>query len=316
MEDLVKYGSTYKSSIPPGKRVYGTSGADNTSSQRKPLPDVQTLLHMPEDAVWGLRKQDLRSCFLVLRSYARNPYPLNPPTSATPPSPTTPTADDLPPFLRLPVEIRQLIYSHLLPPATDPLLKGPHPRQLQTNIYFSQAIPASLLRLNHQIRSEALPLLYGSPSQTIFITIDYNIWAHKTRRGDLVLSSALTASIKHIHVSIHLGSEKRNNKIGDFESEARISGVTKGVKKVRKWLVGADLQSLMVSWQEPTSTYTWEQKRDILDGLRGLRAQRVVAGEINWGLDWNKGRKYRFETEYLKELERERQEDSRDCDSI
>jgi hypothetical protein len=73
---------------------------------------------------------------------------------------------------------------------------------------------------------------------------------------------------------------------------------------VGKWLSGADVQSLRISWQEPPQTYTWEQKRDVLDGLRVLRAVKVDAGEINWGLNWNKGRRYRFEVEYLKELER------------
>jgi len=110
-------------------------------------------------------------------------------------------------------------------------------------------------------------------------------------------------------MTINLGSEKRTTKPHTIESEARIAQVNKGIKKVRKWLAGADLQSLMVSWQEPAQTYTWEQKKDILDELRGLSAVRVETGQINWGLTWNKGRKYRFEVEYLKELERARQKD-------
>ena len=81
----------------------------------------------------------------------------------------------------------------------------------------------------------------------------------------------------------------------------------KGVKKLRKWLAGAEISTLRVSWQEPPQTFAWEQKREVLDGLRGLRAERVVKGEINWGLNWNKGRRYRFEVEYLRELERDRQ---------
>lgn len=78
---------------------------------------------------------------------------------------------------------------------------------------------------------------------------------------------------------------------------------------MRKWLGGADIQSLRISWQEPPQTYTWEQKREVLDGLREMRALKVDVGEINWGLDWNKGRRYRFEIEYLKELERVHQDD-------
>ena len=139
------------------------------------------------------------------------------------------------------------------------------------------------------------------------IKIDYNVWEHKTRRSDLVLSSALTSCIRHVHLSIHTGSEKRVNRPKEEDAEARITEVKKGVKKLLKWLAGADVQTLVVSWQEPPQTFSWEQKREVLDGLRGLRAERVEKGEINWGLDWNRGRKYRFEVEYLRELESGRQ---------
>lgn len=273
------------------------------------MPSISTLLRLPEDVVWGLQKQQLRAYFLALQAYAVNPHPL--PTSSV--SKIADTAlsepEDLPPFLKLPLEIRRQIYTHCLNPPSNPPIKGPHPRQLQTHIQLTQSFPPALLLLNHQIRHEALPLLYGAQNQTVHITIDYNVWVHKMRRSDLILSSALTSSIRHIHLSIHLGSEKRVNKPSVSDSEARITEVKKGVKKLRKWLAGADVQSLKVSWQEPPQTFSWEQKREVLDGLRGLRAESVEKGEINWGLDWNKGRKYRFEVEYLKELERGKQVD-------
>lgn len=88
----------------------------------------------------------------------------------------------------------------------------------------------------------------------------------------------------------------------------RMSEVKKGIKKLRKWLAAADIQSMILSWQEPPQTYTWEQKKEVLDGLKGMRAVSVEAGEINWGLNWNKGRRFRFEVEYFKELERKGQE--------
>ncbi|PSS09209.1 hypothetical protein M430DRAFT_53741 [Amorphotheca resinae ATCC 22711] len=275
-----------------------------------PFP-IPWLLELPEDAVYSLRKHDLRKAFLTLREYALNPYPLtdNPsPSAPANPPPNPSSSADLPLFLRLPLEIREMIYRHLLAPPSPSPIRGPHPRQLQTNICLSQSFPPSLLLLNHQIRHEALPLIYGSPTQTVYITVDYNVWVHKTRRSDLILSSALTSAIKHLHLSIHLGSEKRNNKPGDIEADARIMEVKKGVKKLRKWLAGADIQSLKISWQEPPQTYTWEQKRDVLDGLKGMRALKVDAGQINWGLNWNKGRKFRFDVEYFRELERGRQE--------
>lgn len=191
------------------------------------------------------------------------------------------------------------------PPSDDPRL-GPHPRQLQSHIYLSCVFEVAVLHLNRQIYHEALPIFYGDPLQTISITVNYNLWAHKTQRSDLVLSSSLTSSIRNLSLSIQLGSEKRKQKPEDFEAEARLKEVAKGIKKLRKWLAGADIQVLTIGWQEPPQTYTLEQKKEVLDGLRPLRAVRVEAGDINWGLDWNKGKKFRFDVDYLKELERER----------
>lgn len=307
--DLTRKSPEHNPSAPPNKRICTSPRTASLPQTRRSIPrNIQSILHIPEDAVWGLPKQVLREYFISLQEYARNPYPILP-TSPAPLTPSElPIPTNLPPLLRLPAEIRELIYSYLLPTPANPPMRGPHPRQLQTHTHLTQLIPASLLLLNHQIRSEALPLLYGAPTQTVHITIDYNLWVHKTRRSTLILSSALTSSIKHLHVSIHLGSEKRATKPGEIEADARTAEVKKGVKKLGKWLSGADISSLKISWREPPQTYTWEQKKEVLDGLKVLRAVKVDAGEINWGLNWNKGKKYRFEIEYLKELERGKQD--------
>ncbi|PMD42562.1 hypothetical protein L207DRAFT_581222 [Hyaloscypha variabilis F] len=289
----------------PNKRL--CTSPTTSLPQSRPARSIQSIIDLPEDAVWALPKQCLREYFLSLQAYARHPYPLQPalPSPSTPSAPALPS--EVPPLLRLPLEIRELIYSYLLPAPCN--IRGPHPRQLQTHILLTQPILPSLLLLSHQIRSEALPVFYGCPTQIVHITINYNLWRHKTTRSDLILSSALTSSIKHLHLSVHLGSEKRATKPGEVEADARVTEIKKGIKKVGKWLSGADVQSLRISWQEPPQTYTWEQKREVLDGMKVLRAVHVEAGEINWGLNWNKGKKYRFEIEYLKELERARQDD-------
>jgi len=158
------------------KRACTSSITTSTSSTAKALPPIQEIIYLPEDAVWALRKQDLRSYFLALQTWALNPQPLGPFTlqnKSPEPEPTIPA--DLPPLLQLPLEIRGLIYTQLLPPPCSAPIRGPHPRQLQNHVHLSQPIPSSLLRLNHQIRSEALPLLYGCPTQTVYIKIDYNV---------------------------------------------------------------------------------------------------------------------------------------------
>ena len=305
-EGQTKRPSSQKSSTPPNKRrcIPTTVSPPSTDNGLA----IQRLLGLSKDDVYSLPKQGLRDAFLALQEYAANPYPLLSPALPQAPTPSSiPT--DLPPFLRLPREIREMIYQHLLSPPSRTPIRGPHPRQLQSHISLSQSFYPAVLLLNHQIRTEALPLFYGSPTQTVHVVIDYNLWAHKTRRSDLVLSPDLTAAIRQLHVSIHLGSEKRNSRPGEIEADARITEVKKGVRKLGKWLAGADVQSMKIGWQEPPQTYTWEQKREVLDGLKGLRTLRVEVGEINWGLNWNKGRRFRFEVEYFKELERGQQEE-------
>lgn len=274
-------------------------------------PTIERVLTVSEDAVWSLRKSDLRSHFLILQQYTQSLSSIVVPKTdccgdTYDESDETHLTETLPPFLKLPLEIRRLIYRHLMTPPSDEPRRGPHPSQLQSHIYLSRSFEVAVQYLNRQIYHEALSIFYGDPLQTIFITINYNLWAHKTQRSDLVLSSALTSSIRNLSLSIQLGSEKRKLKPEDFEADARVKEVSKGIKKLRKWLAGADIQFLKIGWQEPPQTYTWEQKKDILDGLKPLRAVRVETGDINWGLDWNKGKKFRFDVDYLTRLERGR----------
>ncbi len=104
-------------------------------------------------------------------------------------------------------------------------------------------------------------------------------------------------------------SKNSRGRIDGKEAAARVAEVKKGIKKLGKWLSvsGAEVEKLRVNWQEPSETFRWEVKREILDGLKGLGARRVVVGTVNWGLGekWNRGRKlFRFEVGYLRELER------------
>lgn len=327
------------SSSPLKRRCTSTSKPKSTSMPNKGNTLIQlknsqlplhSILHLPETALWSLCKSDIRSCFLALQTYARSPYPLStiPNSTYTPASHASPQASLL---LRLPREIRQHIYALLLPLPVDIPMRGPHPRQLQNSLHFTQPIPSSLLLLNHQIRMEALPVLYGAPTQVAHVVIDYNLWLHKTARSDLVLSPLIPSSLRHIHITLSLGNEKKpltshrlqssssnptNNSSPSSpapqeEAATRLLEIKKGVKKLLKWLGGADVKTLRVSWQEPPQTYSWAQKREVLEGLRAMRAESVVEGEINWGLEgkgkWNRGRKYRWEEGWVGCLARGRE---------
>ncbi|KAH6664160.1 hypothetical protein B0J14DRAFT_248107 [Halenospora varia] len=273
----------------------------------EPALSVTNLASLGEETVWSLRKSELRRYFLALQSYVRTGLPLNPlpaPVISIPPTSLSLSLASLPPLLRLPLEIRYKIYASLLQgPFPDQPFRGPHPRQLQLPLSFSQSFPLAFLLVCKQLYNEAIPIFYGSADQTLNITINYDLWTYTGERSSLRISQAVIQSIRHVRLVIFLGSEKKKNKPSATEAEGRLVVVKKGVRKMGRWFGGprARIQTLTVDWREPPLTFTWEQKREVLDELRVLSPSVVKAGEINWGLQYP-GRRYRFETEYLKEL--------------
>lgn len=271
----------------------------------EPTKDISGLLELTEDEVFQLRKRELRQYFLILQAYIRDPRPLPDPFAISE-VPVTPPATPkvLSPFLNLPLEIREMIYMKLLSRPVSVPIRGPHPRQLQSHISLSQAFAPAILRANKQIYSEALPMFYGISTQCVHTTIDYNIWSHKVQRSEFLMSASLTAALRHFHITIHLGNEKRTSRPEKEDSDTRLAIVRKGIRKIGKWLGrgGTDVKSLTISWHEPPLTYTWEDKKAILDEMKQMRAGKVELGEINWGLKYP-GKKFQFQADYVKELE-------------
>lgn len=250
----------------------------------------------------ALPKRDLQRYFLALQAHvqATQNIPLDVVTTHTY---RRAEPSYLPTFLLLPPEVRNLIYSYLLDPPESNPIKGPHPRQLQTQIALSQAFAPSILRVNRQVLTEALQVFYGSSTQWIHITLDYNVWSHKVQRSNLHMSQLTMAAIRNLHLNIHLGNEKMANRPDKDDRDARLAIVGKGLRKMAKWLSGANVRILKISLQEPPKTYTWEQKKKLLDDLKSLKPERTELGQLNWGLSYP-GKKYQFHEEYLKELER------------
>jgi len=276
-------------------------------SSRDANISIPFLLRLKEEDVWALRKSDLRKYFLALQSHALSSQPL-PDISASPTSHPSPLPvsqpEILPALLRLPLELREIIYKYLLsPPASEPI-RGPHPRQLQTQLSLSQSFAPAILRASRQIFHEALAVFYGCSTQTIYIKIDYNVWTHKMQRSELLMSPQVSAAMRYFHINVYLGNEKKRRLPEREDSEARLAVVRKGVRKLGKWLSGTDIKTLKISWNEPPATYTWDQKKEVLDEFRTMRPEKVDVGEINWSLKYP-GKVYRFEKKYLKELERD-----------
>jgi len=118
------------------------------------------------------------------------------------------------------------------------------------------------------------------------------------------MSPQVSAAMRHFHINVYLGNEKKRRLPEREDSEARLAVVRKGVRKLGKWLSGTDIKTLKISWNEPPATYTWDQKKEVLDEFRSMRPEKVDVGEINWSLKYP-GKVYRFEKKYLKELERD-----------
>ena len=128
------------------------------------------------------------------------------------------------------------------------------------------------------------------------------------------MSGQVTAAMRHFCINIHLGNEKKTNRPEKEDSEARLAVVRKGARKLGKWLGGTEVKSLRISWHEPPKTYTWEQKKEVLDEFRIMRAELVHLGEVNWGLCYP-GKKYQFRPEYLASLQRDKVEGKGGIDS-
>lgn len=110
--------------------------------------------------------------------------------------------------------------------------------------------------------------------------------------------------MRHLHINIHLGSEKKANRLEKVDGDARLAVVKKGARKLGKLFAGKEIKTLTISWQEPPKTYTWEQKKDILDEFRVLRPELCEIADLNWGLAYP-GKKYQFHVKYLTELQRD-----------
>ncbi|KAB5526288.1 hypothetical protein GE09DRAFT_467315 [Coniochaeta sp. 2T2.1] len=310
--------------MPGQKRTAADDDAEAAGQSAVAAVNIELLLNLSQGAVWMLQKKLLREYFLTLQSHIRALTASSVTESLAvtssqppPPQPETQQHDIHVPssrLLSLPPEIRRQILLHLLSRPTSSPFRGPHPRSLQSPLSLTRTMSPAVLRICQQLYVEGCAVLYST--QEIHVRIDFDVWSHRRERSDLIVSSTVRDAVRYLHVHVFLGNEKRNARLGRKDSEARLEVVRKGVRKLGKWLLGPGvggkeekggrgLQCLRISWQEPPQTYTWEQKKSVLDDFRTLRPIRVEAGEINWGLKYP-GRKFRFVEEYLGELGQER----------
>lgn len=267
-----------------------------------------------------------------------HPQPQPQPQPQHRPQPDHPPPETSSRLLSLPPEIRRLILLHLLSPrpstsSSSPSssslppapTRGPHPRGLQSPLLLALTLPPAVLRSCRALYAEGVAVLYGT--QEVFASVDFDVWRHRRERvsAAVAVGCQVRSAVRRLHVMVFLGKEKgaAARRLGGVEREARLEEVRRGCRKLVAWLrVGGDghgkgggrgsgggkeeggggLRSLRISWQEPPRTYTWEQKKTVLDEFRPLRAWTVEADEINWGLKYPGGRKFRFEEDYLREL--------------
>ncbi|KAI1377294.1 hypothetical protein F4677DRAFT_459175 [Hypoxylon crocopeplum] len=181
----------------------------------------------------------------------------NPPLTASPGVSKAPGAPNPPTLLTLPVEIRLEILEHLLvlPPSTSP--------PSNKNIYSSGRAPApvalhpAILRANHQLHAEGLPLLY---ERNIFLAHNAQLASlPRLQRayGGPVLSERHAALVTRLHVCVRLDAEPGYDR-------ARAAAQLSGKQEV-----------VLEAWQA-----LWRGSGpDVLrlfEGVRGVRRARVV----------------------------------------
>ncbi|OWP06319.1 hypothetical protein B2J93_4935 [Marssonina coronariae] len=160
-----------------------------------------------------------------------------------------PGPNNTPTCPRVPLEVRRLVYTLLLPSPTSPVRgprssspPGPEPHPSSRKSY---PLPSSAS--DHQIRAEALPLLYGSAGQMIHATLDDNVWLHKTRRSDLVLSSAVFLAHQTcapVYPPWLWKNGQPNRRV--WRPTRGLSEVKKGIKTFCEWLSGADIRTMKI----------------------------------------------------------------------
>jgi hypothetical protein len=193
---------------------------------------------------------------------------------------SSPTNDrPKPSLLNLPLEIRQEIYSHLLPPGNVS-----HPLPSVGIASVTHRLPTgALLNIHPQITFEILDYYHSIATWKIIFSHAFNFFRLDPDLRHLQCSAALP-NIRKVEIvffcDILLLKDYPSFGIDKFCTEIR-----KRANRACHVLAGArKLQSVTVSWIDTTMTGHWQEKAKILQPLRKLSDGRDITfkiGEVN-----------------------------------
>ncbi|KAK5691728.1 hypothetical protein LTR17_025608 [Elasticomyces elasticus] len=182
-----------------------------------------------------------------------------------------------PPLLRLPLELRQQIYAHLIPRET---VSHPLPSVGITSV--THRLPSSnLLNINRHITDEVLDYFYSITTWKLIFSHAFNFFRVDPHLLKLEKSSALS-QIRKIEV-VFFCDILLLKEYPSFGLESFIAEIRRRCERACNVLTQADnLRSVTISWIDTTLTGDWEQKATILEPLRKLSPDITFrVGEIN-----------------------------------
>ncbi|KAK0856150.1 hypothetical protein LTS02_010749 [Friedmanniomyces endolithicus] len=193
----------------------------------------------------------------------------------TSPTPTDPTI--LPPLLRLPLELRQQIYAHLLPRENT---SHPPPSVGITSV--SHRLPSlALLNIHPTLTAELLDYFYAITTWKLIFSHAFNFFRVDPHLENLEKTSTLL-HLRKVDIvffcDILLLKEYPSFGLKDFCTEIR-----RRCERACKVLTRArELSSVTVSWIDTTLTGGWEEKATILQPLLQLGPEVTFRiGEIS-----------------------------------
>jgi len=182
-----------------------------------------------------------------------------------------------PPIIRLPVELRQQIYTYLLPQET---VSHPLPSVGITSVSH-RLPPASLLFVHPTITNEILDYYYSITTWKLIFSHAFNFFRVDPDLSHLEQSPVL-ARLRKVEVvffcDILLLREYPSFGLGSFCTEIK----RRADRACHVLSNATKLSSVTVSWIDTTLTGGWDEKAKILQPLQQLGKQVMFKiGEIN-----------------------------------
>lgn len=184
---------------------------------------------------------------------------------------------DTPSILRLPLELRQQIYSHLMP---EQIIPKPIPGVGLTSVTHRPP-PPNLLLVNSSLTEDLLNYYFTISTWKIILSHEFNYFRNDPTLSNLAKWPHLKR-IQKVHIvffcNIFLLREYPSFGLDQFCSEIR----RRSTRATEILLSIPGLRLVTVSWLDNTQTGDTEQKASLVDPLQKLKGRvEFVLGDIS-----------------------------------